>query len=85
MKMHYDNLHKEYNSDIVTVNLLSKSKSPEKELKNVHLDSLRNLNNILIKLLKLLISILILMRKLKEMVMDINKFKLLLKTIRNNL
>lgn len=35
LEKHYEFLKKEYQSNIVTVNLLSKGKSPEKELKNV--------------------------------------------------
>lgn len=36
LEKHYEFLKKEYQSNIVTVNLLSARKSPEKELKNVH-------------------------------------------------
>ena len=35
LKTHYERLEKLYKAQITTINLLSRDKSPEKELKNV--------------------------------------------------
>jgi len=59
MKEHYKQLERQYGAEVTTINLLSKTKSPEKELKNVSLLKFRDFRLYLIGISNLIIFSLI--------------------------